>query len=223
MVTAGGCDSVVKNQIVILEKTFSEFNTTSCFFYSSPSGKNYTETGSYLDTILNSQGCDSILTIQLTIDTVNTNVRKEQRTLSANATENVVWYNWTLCNQENNSLSNGSERMFTPEREGWYSLLIKQGNCVDTSECQFIGSASLDQNITLGPNLTFYKVFVTLEYNFDTISYIIHNAIGEKIEEMTYSSVDAFTIDMSQYASGIYSLKVFDNSEEVTKKIINIR
>lgn len=48
--------------------TNSTINNTSCISYVSPSGNTYTVTGTYLDTIVNYNGCDSIITINLTIN-----------------------------------------------------------------------------------------------------------------------------------------------------------
>ncbi len=50
--------------------TFSSINAQSCGFYTAPSGKLFHDAGTYVDTISNSVGCDSIITINLT--TTNT-------------------------------------------------------------------------------------------------------------------------------------------------------
>ena len=47
---------------------FSSISETSCGNYTSPSGLIYTSTGSYIDTVFSSQGCDSIITINLTVN-----------------------------------------------------------------------------------------------------------------------------------------------------------
>lgn len=41
--------------------------TSACISYTSPSGKTYSSSNTYLDTILNATGCDSVITINLTI------------------------------------------------------------------------------------------------------------------------------------------------------------
>jgi uncharacterized repeat protein (TIGR03803 family) len=48
--------------------TFSNINASACSEYTSPSGKFYNSTGVYLDSVLNSVGCDSIITINLNIN-----------------------------------------------------------------------------------------------------------------------------------------------------------
>lgn len=53
--------------------TFSAISVSSCNFFESPSGNHYwTESGTYTDTITNSSGCDSIISVKLIIKKGNT-------------------------------------------------------------------------------------------------------------------------------------------------------
>jgi hypothetical protein len=49
------------------DNTYSELDITACFSYTSPSGNTWTESDIYTDIIPNTAGCDSIITINLTI------------------------------------------------------------------------------------------------------------------------------------------------------------
>ena len=66
---AAGCDSLLTINLTIIESTSSTITETACNSYESPSG-NYvwTSSGTYQDTILNAAGCDSVITINLTIN-----------------------------------------------------------------------------------------------------------------------------------------------------------
>ncbi len=59
--------------------TTSTMSTTTCGAYTSPSGNVFTSSGTYLDTITNSTGCDSVITINLTVNNATTS------TMSASA------------------------------------------------------------------------------------------------------------------------------------------
>jgi hypothetical protein len=64
-----GCDSIVTLDLTILKSTSSSIMESACSSYTSPSGKyTWTESGTYKDTIPNAAGCDSIITIELTIN-----------------------------------------------------------------------------------------------------------------------------------------------------------
>jgi len=64
---AVGCDSVVTLNLTVLKSTESTIDVESQDSYTSPSGKIFTQSGTYMDTIANAVGCDSVITIQLTV------------------------------------------------------------------------------------------------------------------------------------------------------------
>jgi hypothetical protein len=66
--TSGGYLGSVKiTGTAICPSTTSTLNVTGCGVYAAPSGKLYTSSGTYTDTIPNDAGCDSIITINLTM------------------------------------------------------------------------------------------------------------------------------------------------------------
>jgi hypothetical protein len=101
-------------------------------------------------------------------------------------------------------------------------LTVKQNNCWNTSECIFVKFPSLSDYISIRPNPTFGNLNIILGYRFDKISYKLYNSIGEKIEEKTYNDVKSFSINMAQYTAGVYLIKVYDQNEEITERVINI-
>ncbi len=63
-----GCDSLITIHLIINESSEETITESNCNNYLSPSGNFiWTSSGIYMDTISNSYGCDSILTIDLTI------------------------------------------------------------------------------------------------------------------------------------------------------------
>ena len=65
---AVGCDSIITIDLTINHSTASEIIAESCGSFVSPDGsETWTESGIYMDTIVNQLGCDSVITIQLTI------------------------------------------------------------------------------------------------------------------------------------------------------------
>ncbi|MBD3636192.1 MAG: gliding motility-associated C-terminal domain-containing protein [Crocinitomicaceae bacterium] len=63
-----GCDSVITIQATVNDATSGNITDAVCYSYTSPSGNYiYTSTGVYYDTIPNTAGCDSIITIDLTV------------------------------------------------------------------------------------------------------------------------------------------------------------
>lgn len=66
MQNKAGCDSVITAQVTILQATTSQVDLFGCTQVQSPSGKyTYALEGTYVDTISNSNGCDSIMIIDV--------------------------------------------------------------------------------------------------------------------------------------------------------------
>jgi hypothetical protein len=83
--------------------TTNSFSETTCQTYTSPSGALYTVSGIYNDTILNVNGCDSILTIDLTILNPTTNTFSVTSCDAYSAPSGIVYslsgiYNDTIPN-----------------------------------------------------------------------------------------------------------------------------
>jgi surface protein len=71
---ATGCDSIIELNLTINNTTTSSFNDTTCSAYSW-NGQIYRTSGVYFDTLINSNGCDSIIALNLfsktTLHTIN--------------------------------------------------------------------------------------------------------------------------------------------------------
>ncbi|MNJ85189.1 hypothetical protein D3C87_26560 [compost metagenome] len=66
---ANGCDSIMTIDVTILPLSYDTISPVVCDQYTSPSGNyNWTSSGIYTDTLTNSVGCDSIVTINLTVN-----------------------------------------------------------------------------------------------------------------------------------------------------------
>jgi hypothetical protein len=65
-----GCDSIGYLILIVNNSAFSNQSISSCDSYRTPSGRIYTTSGTIFDTISTHKGCDSIITINLTITTI---------------------------------------------------------------------------------------------------------------------------------------------------------
>jgi len=70
-----GCDSVITINLTVNNTSSSTISATACISYTGPSGNyTYTVAGVYADTIPNSVGCDSIVTINLTLNSTSSTI-----------------------------------------------------------------------------------------------------------------------------------------------------
>jgi len=106
---------------------------TACESYTAPDGQVYTSTGIYTATIDNAAGCDSVITIDLTINpTPSAAVIQNGATLTA--TQTGATYEWVDCDDE--SIIVGEiNQAFTPAVTGNYAVIVTIGDCFKKSEC----------------------------------------------------------------------------------------
>jgi gliding motility-associated-like protein len=84
-----GCDSIVTINLTINNSITNPFQTvSSCNTYASPWGTVYTQSGTYSNTYTTINGCDSIVTINLTI---NNSITNPVQTVSACNTYTAAW------------------------------------------------------------------------------------------------------------------------------------
>ncbi len=76
LMSSGGCDSIVTLNLSIIEEINTEISDSICAGQFYPFGGNdYSEAGSYKDTLMSSGGCDSIITLNLSIiEEINTEI-----------------------------------------------------------------------------------------------------------------------------------------------------
>lgn len=102
-----GCDSTVNVDLTVLPNSANTISPAACGSYTVPSGdETYTMSGMYMDTIPSANGCDSVLTINLTINDTNLVVFTEAacdsydfegNTYTTSGTYDVMFTNQFLC------------------------------------------------------------------------------------------------------------------------------
>ncbi len=107
LTNAVGCDSLITLQLSVTPKTFGSLNASICQGQSySFNGLNLTSAGTYLDTLLNSANCDSILTLNLSVNaksltTINQGICQGQSfSFNGSALTSTGTYFDTLQNNE---------------------------------------------------------------------------------------------------------------------------
>ena len=130
-----GCDSIITIHLFVTNATTdTTIHQNACNSYASPSGKyTWTSTGTYADTIPNSQGCDSLITIMLTINEIDTDIAQNGNILIANTTGST--YQWLDCNNGYIAVGNETNHQYAAIADGSYAVAITENGCTDTSAC----------------------------------------------------------------------------------------
>ncbi len=203
--------------------TFASINPIVCKTYTSPSG-NYTWTtsGVYYDTIPNMIGCDSIITINLTINTVDTAVSIAGITLTA--TLPGVSYQWLDCNNAFALLSGETSQAFTATVNGSYAVEVTENGCTDTSNCHTINGVGIQEqtnsNIHVYPNPARESfTIIGLEQGMEIRLMDMH---GREVLKKNASEETAL-ISLEGIAYGVYLVSVRSNNMLFQTKLIVAR
>ncbi|MEX2485692.1 MAG: SBBP repeat-containing protein [Brumimicrobium sp.] len=216
-----GCDSIVTLDLTILNSTTSTDVITACDNYTWIDGNSYTSSNNTAtDTLTNVAGCDSIITLDLTINTVDVSVTNNDPTLTSIATG--ASYQWINCNNNDSLISGETNQSFTPVENGSYAVIVSQNGCTDTSSCYAVVTVSLDMTkdnksfIVAYPNPS-TGVF-NIEYNSaQKAVYILTDVHGKTIEtgDLVNGKHQVF---LNKQPNGIYFLHVAGSTLKLVKE-----
>ncbi|WP_343631089.1 T9SS type A sorting domain-containing protein [Fluviicola sp.] len=216
---ASGCDSVITLNLTINTPTSSVFTVSTC----SPSytwaqnGMTYTASGMYNDTITNAAGCDSVVTLNLTITTfVATATDNGNATATASAGTTYQWINCTT----NTPIAGATAQTFAATANGSYAVIVSNGTCSDTSNCVNITNVGIKEHaistIEVHPNPTHDVVFVTMDASSAVVE--VMDAQGKLVQTTQIKSGDQ--INLSAYERGVYTLRIKTDSGTSIERIV---
>lgn len=212
------CDSVITIHLTINTlPTSSTMNHTACISYISPSG-NYTWTasGTYIDTIPNTEGCDSIITINLSINSVSTSSTINQ-TVCNSYTSPSGNYTWTSSGTYLDTIPNaaGCDSIIT------INLLVKSTHStINETACSAYTSPSGNHTWTSSgiymdtiPNAAACDSIITIDLtinNSDSMLYLtVCNSYTSPSGNYTWTSSNIY-YDTIANSHGCDSLLIID-------------
>lgn len=185
--------------------------TTACGSFISPSNQYvWNVSGTYMDTIPNSIGCDSVIQVNLTINTVDTAVTINIPNLEAQATGAA--YQWFDCNTQQ-LLPGEVNQVFTPVVNGNYAVIVTQNGCTDTSACQsvtFLGNSQMagKMDVRVYPNPTAGEIMIQWAEDPGQVKVDIINELGETVLQQVQNGT--LFRALIPGASGIYFIRLTD-------------
>ena len=196
----------------------SIYKDSLCTSFTSSSGKIFTTTGIYYDTLTNSVMCDSMIKYDLFFTTVDDSVYKTGTQL--NSFDRWASHQWIDCNNGNTPIGSATNWNYTPTVSGNYAVIITKGSCSDTSGCYSvtIPVSSIEEifskDLTVYPNPTSNTLLISTKLKILSIN--IFDVSGKTVS--TYSNKRI--IDISNLKDGTYFLRVTTDKGTIYKKII---
>ena len=218
----------------ICAETFAEISPSQSCFYTSPTGKKLTATGKYYDTLQNSAGCDSFITINLTITSIkiskqpsDTSVKEGKSAIFSINQIGQVAYQWQSnigfgfqdlsdAGQYSGSKTNSLKvnQLTLSNNNQFFRCLISDGSCFDTSQVailEVLEATGLETResarLSIYPN-PFSNEFSLIVPN----TYIGKKAIIKLYNGTTYKEFQILEehnrVDMAEVGAGIYILEL---------------
>lgn len=240
-----GCDSIVTLNLTVRSTSTGTINTSIC------SGQSYlfngiirTIAGSYLDTFTNSAGCDSIVTLNLTIEALAISTEPISRTVivSSNIKFAVSTSTIGAVYQWQSDLGIGFQNLLSVEQylgtntdtltvlsvttannNQPFRCIVSFGPCADTSLVAFcrvtfnntIGEMSHLQIFKIYPNPASKFTNIDIDESLKGMSYVFLDATGQIV--LSGKLFDKSNlINTSELASGLYIVKVGNNIAKIT-------
>jgi hypothetical protein len=171
-------------------------------------GNTYTNAGVYTDTLTSVLGCDSLTSLNLIVDTVNTHLTVIGNFLFAPASTN---YQWVNCNTGFSAISGATTDTYTATVNGSYAVILTQNGCVDTSNCVTMSPQSikeLNANDALKVYPTLINDQLTIENTklSDNYSFLIVDAMGKTVVAKTNLTASKLQLNTSNWSVGMYSV-----------------
>ncbi|MCJ8291814.1 MAG: T9SS type A sorting domain-containing protein [Crocinitomicaceae bacterium] len=217
--SANGCDSIVTLDLTINNPSTGTDVQTACDTYTWIDGNTYSasnNTATFTVAGGSANGCDSIVTLDLTINTVDVTVTIYDPSITANATG--ASYIWFDCDN-NTPISGGTGQSFTATVNGNYAVEVTQNGCIDTSVCTQIVTVSLD-NLSLFAGVSVYpnpvKNVVNVNMGSLTNATVkLYDLNGKLLFSDDHVENGIYSFEMNK-ESGVYFVEV--RSEESVKQ-----
>ncbi len=180
----------------------------ACGSYNSPDGNDiWTSSGTYMDTIPNTRGCDSVITVNLTVIIVDTTVTSSHAVLTA--TQSGAVYQWLVCENGYIPIGGATGQSFIPANSGIYAVAINKDGCLDTSSCHSLTIARIAEidfgaSFIVYPNPTSGTITIDLGQSYSRISVSIRNLDGQLIATERFKNTRQLDIDID--GSKVYYL-----------------
>jgi hypothetical protein len=186
--------------------TSSTDTQSACDSYTWVDGNTYiTSNNSATYTTSNAAGCDSTITLNLTISPTPDN-SITQNGGSLTATQTGATYQWIDCDNFFVPVIGEVNQTFFPSLSGYYAVEVTIGDCSSTSECrlvEFTGIDEIESLISVHPNPTKDEVTLSIGTELLGTGFVVTDNAGRIILTDTFKSTKQ-TVNLSGFNNGVY-------------------
>ena len=217
----GGCDSTITIALTMGNSNTGTDVITACNSYTWIDGITYpASTNTPTWTLLNSSGCDSVVTLNLTINQgPDINVTQNGAMLTAN--ETGVTYQWLDCDNNYTVINGETNQFYNAIITGNYAVQISSALCVDTSQCILVDFTGIEEltssSISVYPNPSNDGYF-SIEFAGTISTVVLYDVLGRIIE--VPFNVEQGSLDASSLEAGKYIISINSNDGVFVEQIV---
>jgi hypothetical protein len=219
-----GCDSLVTLNLTINNSTTGTDTRSECSPFTWIDGISYSANNSSATHNIvggNANGCDSLVTLNLTVIQVDVTTTNTSSTITANAAS--ATYRWLDCNNNYAVISGEVNQQFTSAVSGDFAVEVTQNSCIDTSACITITVVGLNEN-TLGEQISIYpnpnKGTVNIELGILTdVKVKVVNVDGKIVHFKNEIKSKKYQFELNE-AAGVYFIEVYSQEGKHEFKLI---
>lgn len=212
-VGSSGCDSVVTINLTVLPPKTGTLDETICEGESTViNGTTYDSAVTGATEVFTGVGpynCDSTVTINITVNSVDNTVTNTSPTLTANQAGGD--YQWINC-PELTAIPGETNQSYTATTNGSYAVVVIANGCSDTSACEEITGLGFIENdfgsgCVIYPNPTDGKFAINLGEKYQSVRILVSDLSGKLILSEEHQAGQLFEMKLEE-ASGVYFLRV---------------
>lgn len=216
--TQEGCDSIARLNLTVLNSSQASQNIQICSGQAFSIGnQTFNQSGIYETTLTAQNGCDSLVTTTLTVDTLNAVIVLNDNVFTAVSIPQNAQLQWLNCDENFLGISAETSPTFTASVDGNYALETSSGNCSDTSDCILFSSVGINSiasnNFKVYPIPANENLIIESELLYSPIR--IFDAQGKLVFE-TIKGNKQMNIDVRSFQNGLYFLRTENSSKSFT-------
>ena len=208
---ANGCDSIVTLNLTINATANGTDVITACDSYQWIDGTTYTSSNNTATHTLTggaANGCDSVVTLDLTINTVNVAAVQQNDSITASATG--ATYQWLDCNNNYAVISGATNQLFVATANGSYAVEVTENGCTDTSSCYTvigIGIADIgsQMGVLIAPNPFSEATTILFDQSLNgEYDLLVFDLVGKEVVRKQRITGNSIRLQKNELGEGVY-------------------
>jgi hypothetical protein len=223
LTNAAGCDSVVTLDLTINHSTIATDVQSACDSYTWIDGNNYTaSTNTPTFTLTNAAGCDSVVTLDLTIyENPDAVITGDSAVFSGEAATLIASegssYEWSTGD------TTQSITVYPADTTTYYVIVSNEFGCSDTAYFTINVINSVEDNVliycNIYPNPADHLVTIEAE-NMQLIRVV---SISGQLIDLYSMSGNIYYLNTEDYAPGVYLIDIITTDERIISRKIIVR